>query len=64
MTDPSQMNRRKFLGNSAAVLAAGAMLPRTALSYENIRGANDRISLGHVGIGNRGEELDSDCVAS
>jgi predicted dehydrogenase len=58
MTDPAQMNRRKFLGNSAAVLAAGAVLPRTALSYENIKGANDRISLGHVGIGNRGEELD------
>jgi predicted dehydrogenase len=58
MNNPSQMNRRKFLGNSAAVLAAGAVLPRTALSYENIKGANDRISLGHAGIGNRGEELD------
>jgi predicted dehydrogenase len=54
----SQMNRRAFLGKSAAVIASGVVLPRTALSYENIVGANDRISLGHVGIGNRGEDLD------
>lgn len=34
------------------------MLPRTASSYENIVGANDRISLGHVGNGSRGGDLD------
>ena len=34
------------------------MLPRTALSYGNIVGANDRISLGHIGIGSRGGDLD------
>jgi len=54
----SPMNRRAFLGKSAAVIASGVVLPRTALSYENILGANDRISLGHIGIGNRGGELD------
>ncbi|HET6179812.1 MAG TPA: Gfo/Idh/MocA family oxidoreductase [Candidatus Sulfotelmatobacter sp.] len=59
MSESSQpMNRRTFLGKSAVVIAAGSVLPRTALSYENIVGANDRISLGHVGIGNRGEDLD------
>jgi predicted dehydrogenase len=59
MTESSQhMNRRAFLGKSAAVIAGGAVLPRTALSYENILGANDRISLAHVGVGNRGSELD------
>jgi len=52
------MNRRDFLGKSAAVIAGGAVLPHTALSYENILGANDRISLAHIGIGNRGGELD------
>ncbi|HTW56863.1 MAG TPA: Gfo/Idh/MocA family oxidoreductase [Terriglobales bacterium] len=57
MTD-SQMNRRAFLGKSAAMVAAGAVLPRTALSYEHIVGANDRISLGHAGIGSRGDDLD------
>jgi predicted dehydrogenase len=57
MTD-SEINRRAFLRNSAAVVAAGAVLPRTALSYEHIVGANDRISLGHAGIGSRGGDLD------
>jgi predicted dehydrogenase len=59
MTDPSSpMNRRDFLSKSAAVVATGALLPRTALSYGRIVGANDRIALGHVGIGNRGGDLD------
>src|ERR1700752_1955964 len=51
------MNRRNFLSQSAAVIAGAAVLPRTASSYENIVGANDRISLGHVGIGDRGDDL-------
>lgn len=29
----------------------------TALSYSRVRGANDRISLGHIGVGSRGREL-------
>jgi predicted dehydrogenase len=52
------VNRREFLEKSAAAVAAGAVLPHTALSYSRIPGANDRISLGHVGIGNRGRDLD------
>jgi predicted dehydrogenase len=52
------MNRRKFLSSSAAVIAGAAVLPHTASSYENIVGANDRISLGHVGNGSRGGDLD------
>jgi predicted dehydrogenase len=59
MSEPSrQIDRRTFLSGSAAALASGAILPRTALSYGNIIGANDRISLGHVGIGSRGGDLD------
>jgi predicted dehydrogenase len=50
------MNRRTFLTKSAAALAGG--MASTALSYDRIVGANDRISLGHIGIGNRGTELD------
>ncbi len=57
MSEP-QINRRAFLGKSAAVIAGGVVLPRTALSYGNIVGANDRISLGHIGIGSRGGDLD------
>jgi predicted dehydrogenase len=56
--ESSQINRRTFLGKSAAVIAGGVVLPRTALSYGRIVGANDRIALGHIGIGNRGGDLD------
>lgn len=48
-----QFNRRKFLGHTVKVAVT-----TTALSYGRILGANDRISLGHIGIGNRGRELD------
>lgn len=58
MSDSSELNRRAFLGKSAAVLAGSAVLPRTALSYERIVGSNDRIALGHIGIGSRGRDLD------
>src|SRR5579862_797268 len=58
MSESSQINRRTFLGKSAAAIAGGVVLPRTALSYENIVGANDRIALGHVGNGSRGGDLD------
>src|ERR1700740_857907 len=58
MSEPSPSNRRTFLEKSAAALAGSAILPRTALSYERIVGANDRIALGHIGIGNRGGNLD------
>jgi predicted dehydrogenase len=53
-----KINRREFLQRGAVVAAGNAALSRTALSYSRIAGANDRISLGHIGIGNRGGELD------
>ena len=52
-----KVNRRKFLDQTAR-FAAGAALGTTALSYSRILGANQRIALGHIGIGNRGRELD------
>src|SRR5262250_3182269 len=57
--DGSGIDRREFLKKSAVLAAGSAALNRTALSYGRIAGANDRISLGHLGIGNRGTELDS-----
>jgi predicted dehydrogenase len=51
-----RIDRRTFLGKSGMV-AGGAALTATALSYTKILGANDRISLGHIGIGSRGREL-------
>lgn len=52
------INRRTFLSKSAAVIAGGTVLAKTALSYGKILGANDRIALCHVGNGSRGEDLD------
>ena len=52
------MNRRTFLNNSAKVIGGSAALGTDALSYSRIVGANDRISVGHIGIGHRGTELD------
>jgi predicted dehydrogenase len=44
--------RRDFLIGGAAVGAS-------ALSYARIKGANDRILLGHIGVGRRGREIAS-----
>jgi predicted dehydrogenase len=52
-----KLTRRTFLNQTASVLAGTAMLRTTALSTGRILGANDRVSLGHVGIGNRGRGL-------
>jgi predicted dehydrogenase len=51
------MNRRAFLSKTATVIAGSAAFGSTALSYARIIGANDRISLGHIGIGSRGDDL-------
>src|SRR5258705_10317675 len=52
------IDRRNFLGKSAALTVGGAAFATTALSYDRIAGANDRISLCHIGNGSRGEDLD------
>ena len=53
-----KINRRAFLNRGAVIAASATALGSTALSYSRTVGANDRISLGHIGIGNRGTELD------
>jgi predicted dehydrogenase len=54
-TEPNSptITRRTILAGGASALA----MP--AVSYGRIAGANDRISLGHIGIGARGRELAS-----
>ena len=52
-----EMDRRSFLDRSVKA-AVGTAFAATALSYGRILGANDRISLGHIGIGDRGQDLD------
>ena len=51
-----KVNRRSFLSTTAGVVA-GSAFASTALSYGRILGANDRIAVAHVGIGQRGSQL-------
>jgi len=56
-----KISRRTFLDNAAPFVAGAALAGTTtgsALSYGRILGANERISLGHIGIGNRGRGLE------
>src|SRR5262245_15183369 len=52
----NRLGRRSFLHSTASIVA-GSALGSTALSYARITGANDRILLGHIGVGNRGRGL-------
>src|SRR5215470_19342705 len=52
------MDRRAFISKSTALVAGASVLGSTALSYGRTLGANDRISLCHVGNGSRGGDLD------
>jgi hypothetical protein len=45
------IDRRSFLVAGTTAMAS------TAFSYGRIPGANDRISIGHIGIGSRGRGL-------
>jgi predicted dehydrogenase len=54
--EPERITRRSFLNRSTAAIGA-ATIASTAISYNRILGANDRISLGQIGIGNRGSGL-------
>jgi predicted dehydrogenase len=57
-----KMDRRSFLGQASAAALGARALAGTALSRSRIPGANDRISLGHIGVGRRGTQL-QDIVA-
>ena len=59
MPDQSNNSRRKFITNSALTLAGltfGSKIV-SAQSYQRIRGANDKIRVGFIGVGNRGTFL-------
>ena len=47
------------LSRRSLLLAGPTLLGATASSYARVPGANDRIRLGHIGVGNRGRELAS-----
>src|SRR5260221_13635739 len=61
------ITRRSFLDRSVSAALGAAVLggtstpakySQTATSYGRVLGANDRISLGHIGVGNRGRGLE------
>src|ERR1700722_9427581 len=59
MSSPEgKVGRREFIQKSAILPTASAAASSSALSYSRIAGSNDRISIGHIGIGSRGSELD------
>jgi len=49
------LSRRQFIGRTAAAAAGAAVLGQSAKSYGRILGANDRIQIGLLGCGSRGE---------
>ena len=53
----SRIARRTFLNQTAAAIAGAGVFSSPAFSYSRIKGANDRIMLGQIGIGGRGSEL-------
>ncbi len=55
----ASMTRRSFLGNSARAATAAGLAAQAVVSpaLGQVRGANDRIRMGFIGIGNRGSEL-------
>src|SRR2546422_11773944 len=52
-----KIDRRSFLNQAATLVAGAGAISSAASSYNRILGANDRISLGHIGVGRRGREL-------
>ena len=50
-------NRRRFLKTAAAVAAVPTMIPAAALGKEGKASANERVTVGHIGVGNRGRSL-------
>ena len=58
MKTSKKINRRSFINQATSTLVVGAgAISASASSYNRILGSNDRISLGHIGVGRRGREL-------
>ncbi len=62
MADSSSLTRRRFLGRTAAAFAAPYFIPRSVFASEGRAGANDRIGIGHIGVGGRGQSLMDDTL--
>ena len=51
------MNRRNFIGTTAAAAAAITIIPRHVLGGTGFVAANDRINLGFIGVGKQSYTL-------
>jgi len=49
-----ELNRRKFIKASAAATVGAIFSPMILPSCSNWKGANDRVNIGHIGVGSRG----------
>jgi predicted dehydrogenase len=59
MKNPDKTTRREFIARTG-LLTAGVALGATGLKasgYRRIKGANDQINVGFIGLGNRGSQL-------
>ena len=58
-SDAPAISRRDFLKTSAAAAAGGTLAAEAsgALSIQRVSGANDKILVGFIGVGNRGSQL-------
>jgi len=50
----SNLNRRKFIQKTSAGIGGLVLAPTMITSAKSWRGANDRIHIGHIGVGQRG----------
>ncbi len=51
-----KLTRRSFLGTSGKIALGTTLLPTVLTSCSNYKGANDRLVIGHIGVGSRGTD--------
>jgi predicted dehydrogenase len=51
-----QLSRRSFLGQTTSLVAGTTLLPTVLTSCSGWKGANDRLVIGHIGVGSRGTD--------
>ena len=54
MAKQGQVGRREFVGVTGALLSTPLLIPSGTLAAPGRPGANDRITLGHIGVGGMG----------
>ncbi len=53
----AKLNRRKFIGNTAAAALAFTVIPRHVMGGKGFIAANDHINLGYIGVGKQSHGL-------